>query len=42
MFELISRYGLLDPHYWMWVTAAFFILTVVRDIVMGSPCARGS
>ncbi len=36
MFELLAQYGLLDFNYWMWVTAAFFVLTVLRDIIMGS------
>jgi len=36
VFELLSHYGLLDFNYWMWVTATFFILTVLRDILVGS------
>jgi hypothetical protein len=42
MIELLSRYGLLDYNYWMWTTAALFILTVLRDMVNNSPCARRS
>ncbi len=41
MFDLLNTYGMLDFQYWMWIAAALFVVTVLRDIVKERSWADG-
>ena len=41
MFDLLTKYGMLDYHYWMWITAMLFVVTVVRDMTAGRGIPAG-
>jgi hypothetical protein len=40
MIDMLTRYGMLDYHYWMWITAMLFIVTVLRDMFDNRSCVR--
>lgn len=40
MFEFLSQYGMLDYHYWMWIAATLFVITVMRDMLDNRAWAR--
>lgn len=40
MLEFLRQYGMLDYHYWMWITASLFLVTILRDVLDERSCAR--
>ncbi len=33
MLDYLSTFGMTDYHYWMWVAATLFLVTVLRDML---------
>jgi hypothetical protein len=40
MIEYLTRFGMLDYHYWMWIAATLFLVTVFRDMLAERSMAR--
>ncbi len=40
MLDILNKYGMLDFHYWMWIAASLFLVTVLRDMLEERSCAR--
>jgi hypothetical protein len=33
MLDYLTKFGMMDYHYWMWVAASLFLVTVLRDML---------
>jgi hypothetical protein len=40
MLEYLTWFGMTDYHYWMWIAATLFLVTVVRDMLQERSMVR--